>query len=194
MKSREEELATKIRGYLDQAATDLRPGLAYRLQQARAQALARLAENPQAADAGRLVGAHGLLGAGAGGGHLPTDVGQRHVLTPTRMWLGAGLLALAVLGWQQWTAWQELAELEDLDAQILTSDLPIDALIDRRFHLFLEVAPTLADSPAAEDARPVEADGTGGEARPMPASVELPAAAPADPAQAAEPGPAKPAE
>ncbi len=44
----------------------------------------------------------------------------------------------AMIGYQQWTAWQELQELEDLDAQILTSDLPIDAYLDRGFQLWLK--------------------------------------------------------
>jgi hypothetical protein len=185
MTSREEELAAKLKGYLDQAATDLRPGLAYRLQQARAQAIARLTENPQEAGSGRLVGAHGLLGAGAGGANLSTSSPQRPFLAQGRVWLGVGLIALAALGWQQWTAWQELNEVEDLDAQILTSDLPVDALIDRGFHLFLEVAPTLALMPAppGEDAA-----GT------MPEAVPAVAPGPdAEPARAM-PAAAKPAE
>ena len=45
------------------------------------------------------------------------------------------IAAAAMFGYQQWTAWQELEELEDLDAQILTSDLPIDAYLDRGFQL-----------------------------------------------------------
>jgi hypothetical protein len=154
MTSSEEELAGKLRTYLDQAAAELRPGLAYRLQQARAQALGRLAENAQSAPSGQLAGARGLVGAGAAGGYLKTG-DDRPVLSPARLWVAAGLLALAILGWQQWMAWQELAEVEDLDAQILTSDLPIDALVDRGFHLFLQIAPRLAtpeDPPAAEGA------------------------------------------
>jgi hypothetical protein len=155
MKSREEELAGKVRAYLDQATTDLRPGLAYRLQQARAQAVG-LAE-PRLAGTGRMVGAHGLLGAGAGGGSMPAQGGSRPLLSTGRLWLGVGIVALAVLGWQQWVAWQELSDIEDIDAQILTSDLPIDAFVDRGFHLFLEVAPTLPPPmPAPPDVAPTD--------------------------------------
>jgi hypothetical protein len=185
MTSRDEELAAKLKGYLDQAASDLRPGLAYRLQQARAQAIARLTENPQEAGSGRLVGAHGLLGAGAGGANLGTSSPQRPFLAQGRVWLGVGMIALAALGWQQWTAWQELNEVEDLDAQILTSDLPVDALIDRGFHLFLEVAPTLALMPAPPADDPAGA-----------APTAIPAFAPDQDAQASRsvPAVAKPAE
>jgi hypothetical protein len=170
----EEELAGKLRTYLDRAAGELRPGLAYRLQQARAQAVGRLTENTQPAVAEGLVGARGLVGAGAGGGSFGTD-GGRPFVTKGKFWLAAGLLALAVLGWQQWVAWREIAELEDIDAQILTSDLPIDALVDRGFRLFLEIAPTL---PEAQDA-PAAAVGAEAQAMDTPA----PAGAAAKPAE-----------
>ena len=150
----EEEIASKLRTYLDKGTAELRPGLAYRLQQARAQALSRLAESAAPAASGGLVGAHGLVGAGGLIGPIGTDDG-RPFIARGKLWLAIGLLALAILGWRQWVAWQEIAELEDLDAQILTSDLPIDALVDRGFRLFLEIAPTLAetqDAPAAAEA------------------------------------------
>lgn len=150
----EEETAGKLRTYLDRSTAELRPGLAYRLQQARAQALGRLVESAEPAVSGGLVGAHGLVGAGAGVGPIGTE-GGGHFVAKGKLWLAAGLLALAILGWQQWVAWREIAELEDLDAQILTSDLPIDALVDRGFRLFLEIAPTLPetqDVPVAAEA------------------------------------------
>jgi len=181
MTDREEEFAGKLRSYLDRAAGDLRPGIAYRLQAARAEALAHLTESPQQAGSGHLVGAHGLVGAGAVGGSFKTpDVRPR--LSQSRLWTVVGLLALAIFGWQQWTAWQELDELEDLDAQILTSDLPVDALIDRGFHLFLQVAPTLMPSDAPASGEPADA-----------ADRDAPKAdAPSTPAS--EPAAAQPAE
>jgi hypothetical protein len=36
-------------------------------------------------------------------------------------------------GWQQWRALQQVQDLQDLDAQILSSDLPLDAYLDRGF-------------------------------------------------------------
>lgn len=194
MKSREEELAGKVRQYLDQATNDLRPGLAYRLQQARAQALARLGESPQGAASGRLVGAHGLLGAGAGGADLPAGGAGRPVFSAGRLWVGAGVLALALLGWQQWTAWQELAELEEVDAQILTSDLPIDAFVDRGFQLFLTIAPKLVDR---EQALPAADESPGAEASAEPSAEEAAADAAAPetvPTVSSEPADVKPAQ
>ena len=137
MNAGEEEFAGKLKGYLDQAGADLRPGLAFRLQQARSAALARARGEPLPERDFGLAGAHGLAGAGGG-----TITGRprsgRPFYSQARLWLGLLLLAAAVLGYQQWMAWQEVQELEDLDTQILTSDLPVDALVDRGFQLWLK--------------------------------------------------------
>ncbi len=139
MNAREEEFASKLKGYLDQGSADLRPGIAFRLQQARAAALARARGEPLPQQDFGLAGAHGL--AGAGGGSLAgSSRPNRPLYTQFRLWLAVGLVAAAVLGYQQWTAWQELLEQEDLDTQILTSDLPIDAFVDRGFQLWLKSA------------------------------------------------------
>jgi hypothetical protein len=122
----ENEFAKKIRGYLDAGAADLRAGTAYRLQQARAKALARLSD-PVPVAQGRL--AHSLAGhGGQPGGGMRRGV-----------WLGFGVLMLAALlfGWQQWNAYQQTREIEELDTQILSSDLPIDAYLDRGFQTWL---------------------------------------------------------
>ena len=119
----EKQIATKITAYLDQGVAGMRAGTAYRLSQARAAALARL--DPAYADAAALVPAF------AGGGRR----GSRRAWTtaPVR-WLGVGLIAAAaVFGWQQWRAVQQVHELQDIDLQILSSDLPLDAYLDRGF-------------------------------------------------------------
>lgn len=134
----EDDFGRKIKGYLDQAPAELRPGLAFRLQQARAAALARAGGDPVAEAVGQLAGAHGL--AGAGGGTLAGGP-ARPLYAQFRLWAAVGVMAAAIFGYQQWTAWAELAELEDLDAQILTSDLPIDAFLDRGFQLWLKTPP-----------------------------------------------------
>lgn len=121
----QDEFAKKITGYLDSGAADLRAGTAYRLQQARAKALARLNE-PAAVRQSQL--AHALVGGGASGG------GSRRTL---RFGIGVLLLAAAAFGWQQWSLYQQTREIEELDAQILSSDLPIDAYLDRGFQTWL---------------------------------------------------------
>ena len=137
MTDREEEFGKKLRTYLDEGSAELRSGVAYRLQQARAAALARAAGEPQTADARVLQGAPDLAGLGGTG---PRGTGERPLYSQPRVWLALVLLVATMIGYQQWTAWQDLQELEDLDAQILTSDLPIDAYLDRGFPLWLKTS------------------------------------------------------
>ena len=130
----EEEFARKLKTYLDQGSADLRSGVAYRLQLARAAAIARASGHAETAQVQVLRGAHGLAGIG-GRSQGPS---QRPLYGQPRVWLAIGLMVAAMIGYQQWTAWQDLQEMEDLDAQILTSDLPIDAYLDRGFPQWLK--------------------------------------------------------
>ena len=123
----EDEFAKKLTGYLDAGAAELRAGTVYRLQQARAQALARLTE-PASVPESRLV--HAFAGGRTPGGGIGFRRGA---------WIGFAvvLVAAAVFGYQQWRAYQQTRELADLDVQILSSDLPIDAYLDRGFQTWL---------------------------------------------------------
>jgi len=123
----QEEFAKKITAYLDRGTADLRAGTLYKLQQARAQALARLSEQPVRASESRL--AHALTGTGSRGGS-----GLRR-----GAWLGFGILLIAVaaFGYQQWQLYQQTREIAEIDVEILTSDLPIDAYVDRGFQTWL---------------------------------------------------------
>jgi hypothetical protein len=122
----------KIVGALDAGAAGLRAGTAYRLQQARAAALARLAE-PERAKAMRFTPA--LAGAG---GQIGAPSGGRSVFARPSFWIGLVMIVALAVGYEQWTAWQQLSELADVDAAILTSDLPIDAYLDRGFQNWLK--------------------------------------------------------
>jgi hypothetical protein len=122
----ETEISTKITHYLDNGTAELKVGTAYRLQLAREQALVRLAD-PQRASAFAL--------AGTGGGALG---GGRHVLTDVRVWIGILLIVGGVLFYQYWHASQLVREITDTDAAILTSDLPIEAYVDRGFQNWLK--------------------------------------------------------
>jgi cell division protein FtsL len=51
--------------------------------------------------------------------------------------LGVALLVAAVFGYEQWNLYQQTREIEELDVQILSSDLPIDAYLDRGFQTWL---------------------------------------------------------
>jgi hypothetical protein len=118
----EKQIADKITAYLDHGVAGMRAGTAYRLSQARAAALARL--DPAYAQASQLVPAF----AGRGGS------ARRSWTTGPVRWLGVALIAAAAaFGWQQWRAVQQVHEIQDLDLQILSSDLPLDAYLDRGF-------------------------------------------------------------
>jgi Protein of unknown function (DUF3619) len=127
----ESEIAKKIVIYLNHGAAQLKAGTAYRLQQARAQALARLADPRRAVS---LQMAHALAGTG-------TDGDRRGTRSNLRWFAGVALFAVvAWFGWQQWQAFEQAKEFEELDAQILTSDLPIDAYVDRGFQNWLRAS------------------------------------------------------
>jgi hypothetical protein len=130
MTSHEAEIAKKITPYLDQATAELKAGIVYRLQLARADALARLSD-PQRVVAPEL--AHALAGAGIGPRPSPR--------VNLRLWLGIAVFVVAAgIGWQQWRTFQDTREFEELDAQILSSDLPIDAYLDRGFQNWLKTS------------------------------------------------------
>ena len=124
MSHRESEIARKLTGHLDRGVADLRSGTLYRLQQARAAALAGIGH----------AHATGMELATAGGGRTGAWG------TPAR-WLGAVLLVAALgFGFQQWHALQQAHEFEEIDLNLLASDLPIDAYLDRGFQNWLRTA------------------------------------------------------
>ncbi|HKE40581.1 MAG TPA: DUF3619 family protein [Casimicrobiaceae bacterium] len=121
----EHEIAKKITGYLDQGAAALRSGTLYRLQQGRQDALARFADPRRAAE---------LAVAGAGGGTMA----GRPVLADVRLWIGVLLIVGGVLYYQYWQSAQQARDIEETDAAILTSELPIEAYLDRGFQNWLK--------------------------------------------------------
>ncbi len=132
MTTRDDDFAKKITTYLDRGAADLKAGTAYRLQLARAEALARLAD-PQRAAEFRVAGANAGGGSGTAGG-------DRSFWASGRLWIGIALIAAAGFGYQQWQAYQQQNDIEETDAAILSSELPIDAYLDRGFQNWLKHA------------------------------------------------------
>ncbi|MBS0321546.1 MAG: DUF3619 family protein [Proteobacteria bacterium] len=131
MTEREDEFAVKIKGYLDRSAADLKPGHAYRLRQAREAALARLdGAVPVAVDAVELAGAHGFA-------RVPVRRSRKPLYSLVALVFVA---VVSGVGYQQWRAYTHIQELEELDAQILASDLPIDAYLDGGFQTWLKTS------------------------------------------------------
>lgn len=135
MTKENDEFARKLTGYLDRGSAELKAGTAYRLQLARAEALARLADPKRqtAAQAPLALAGAGTGTLGGGGSGLRMNV---------KLGIGILLIVVAALGYQQWQAYQQLQDLEETDAAILSSDLPIDAYLDQGFQNWLR---TVAD-------------------------------------------------
>lgn len=126
------KFANKLRQALNEGARldDARgAAIAERLRAARERALAHQAPERTAAVGWTraAAGPAGLTGSfgGLGGFSL-------RVLLPTVL-LVAGLFG--IYSWQQE---QRAADVEELDAQLLTDDLPIDAYLDRGFETWLK--------------------------------------------------------
>jgi hypothetical protein len=120
----DKEIATKITSYLDRGTADLKSGVAYRLQAARQAALACLGEPQRATE---------LVLAGAG-----TSFGGRRVFADLRIWLGILLFVGGIVSFQYWQTAQQARDIEETDAAILASELPIEAYLDRGFQAWLK--------------------------------------------------------
>jgi hypothetical protein len=117
----EQQFGNRIRHLLNQSRLD--PAATEALRKARELALSR--QRPEPAPA--LVWADNMLGSLGGWSGFTL-----RILMPLLM-LAAALGA--VYTWQQN---QRLAEIEEIDALLLTDDLPIDAYLDRNFQNWLK--------------------------------------------------------
>ena len=133
MTMNESQIAAKIKGYLDDGSAGLKAGTVYRLQQARAEALARLAE-PQHAAAMTLAGVQGGIGTLR---HSGSESRPHRFWANWKLWAGILVIVVGSAAYQQWHTAQQIRELEETDAAILSSDLPIDAYLDRGFNNWL---------------------------------------------------------
>jgi len=117
----EQQFGYRIRHLLNQSRVD--DATVARLREARELALSR--QRPEPAPA--LAWADNAVGSLGGWSGL-----SLRVLAPL---LALAVAAGAVYSWQQN---QRLAEIEEIDAQLLTDDLPIDAYLDRNFQTWLK--------------------------------------------------------
>jgi hypothetical protein len=118
----EPQFASRIRQFLNQGS-QLDAATAQKLRAARELALSR--QRPEPAPLVRW--ADNVFGNGWGWGGL-----SARVLLPVLA------LAAAAVGIYQWQEKQRLAEVVEIDAQLLTDDLPIDAYLDRGFQNWLK--------------------------------------------------------
>ena len=73
--------------------------------------------------------------AGGRGGSLG---GGRPLLGDARLWVGILLIVGGVLFFQNWQIAQQTRDIEETDAALLTSELPIEAYLDRGFQNWLK--------------------------------------------------------
>jgi hypothetical protein len=118
----EQQFGNKVRLLLNQGLR-LSGSASERLRAAREQALAR--QRPEPAPA--LAWADNVLGRFDGWSGLSLKV-----------FLPVVLVAAALTGIYSWQQNQRAAEVEELDAKLLTDDLPIDAYLDRGFQNWLK--------------------------------------------------------
>ena len=126
----EHQFANKIRQALNEGARlEGQPGarIAERLRAARERALERRRVPAGGAREPVLAGSYNVMGRFGGFGGF-----SFRLLLPVAM-LVAGLVA--IYSWQQE---QRAADVEEIDAQLLTDDLPIDAYLDRGFETWLK--------------------------------------------------------
>jgi hypothetical protein len=121
----ENETSNKIIGYLDHSTAELKPGAAYKLQLARQHALSRLSEPDVAAQ----LTLAGTAGRAMSGGSF----GRGRRILDARVWIGILLVVASVLYYQYWQSASRARDIEETDAAILTSELPIEAYLDRGF-------------------------------------------------------------
>lgn len=114
--------ARRIRHHLDQS-TQLERATAEKLRTARELALSR--QRPEPAPV--IAWADNVFGNGWGWAGLSA-----------RVLLPAAVLIVAVAGIYNWQEKQRLAEIVEIDSQLLTDDLPIDAYLDRGFENWLK--------------------------------------------------------
>ena len=118
----EQQFANKVRQVLDRG-TRLDSATAERLRAARERALAAR----QTERASALAWADNVLGRVGGVSGLSL-----------LLLLPAALVALSVAAIYSWQQNQRLAEIEEIDTELLIDDLPIDAYLDRGFEAWLK--------------------------------------------------------
>lgn len=123
----EPQFASRIRQILNHGMTRIEAGTAEKLKAARRLALERQRPEPAPALRPAERWADNVLGSGWSWGSVST-----------RVVLPAVILVFAAFGIYRWQESQRLAEVIEIDSQLLTDELPIDAYLDRGFQNWLK--------------------------------------------------------
>ena len=121
----EQELANKIVQHLNQGLGTIKQGTLYQLQSARQAALDHYREAPQPV--------FGLAWAGNAVFRL-----SHSRYFNARNLLASGLLVLGLIGVTYWQVVIQANDIADIDAGLLTDELPINAYLDSNFEAWLK--------------------------------------------------------
>jgi hypothetical protein len=137
--TKELEFATQIRRALDENAASISPAAVDRLAVARRVALARKKPEPVAAP----VFVHAFAGAAGMLSGMPQAEAPHRRRSPLRRFALAWPLAALVVSLvavAYWEDQQRTAELADIDAAMLSDNLPLNAYLDHGFNAYLSRA------------------------------------------------------
>lgn len=126
MKQTEDELARRIASVLDESASNIAAPAAERLAAARKQALVRHQARP--------VSAWGWILVASGGPQSGDGTGRNNL----RAVLLAAALVSAIAIAMNWHATSTGPDIAEIDAQLLTDELPINAFLDQGFDSWLK--------------------------------------------------------
>jgi hypothetical protein len=121
----EQELAGKIVQHLEHGLDRIKQGTLYQLQSARKAALDRYREAPQTV--------FGLAWAG----DIAFRVSHSRHVNP-RTVFALGLLLLSLIGVTYWQVVVQANDIAEIDASLLTGELPINAYLDSDFEAWLK--------------------------------------------------------
>ena len=126
----EQQFSLQIRKALDETADHLPYKITHRLSAASELALSRMQAQP--------VGFAAMATAGT------TQRNERELFGSTTLWRFAGtlvpalIIAAGIFAMQVWDISAKADELTEVDAEMLTDEVPIDTYADRGFGVFLK--------------------------------------------------------
>ncbi|MCL4185694.1 MAG: DUF3619 family protein [Burkholderiaceae bacterium] len=140
----EQQIARLAREALDESIEHLPWRVTHRLASGREAALARMPKRPETAVvASSAEGGHPVLVPAtpghprfAGGGGGP-DGWRRLAAGIAAVLIPALIVALGLLGIAEWNDWQRADDIADLEAAVLTDEVPVAAYADRGFGVYL---------------------------------------------------------
>lgn len=136
--TKELEFALKVRRALDENAANLPAATVEKLTAARRTALGR--KKPEAVAAHAFVPVFAHAGASL---DVPVPAAPRQRLSPLRRLARIWPLIALIVGIMAVAYWEDLqrsAELADIDAAMLSDDLPLNAYLDHGFNAYLSRA------------------------------------------------------